>query len=1308
MRSLFRIVLFPGLTILSCALLLVNLNPDYRAAQSLAGSLNFILLFTTAFNVYSFSEWMIKDRATSFKSLLISMGMKRSSYNLANAACMLICILPITTAIAIISRIYIFEETQASFFAIILLFILFAIHLVGFTFSFVSFITSTSYVAIVFLLLFLENGVHLLAIILMKKTTDAWHPIILFIACLSPYEPVRIFCQSYMLDKNSGNTIFLDDKVSQSTHLILVAQTFWSIVTFAFAKWFEQVCPWQKDSAVRRPCFCCESKTHDEELAQSEELSAISKYFEHDTHNRDVGIQINHVTKSFNDIPAVNDVSFNIYKGETTLLLGHNGAGKSTLMNMVLGMLTTDRGTIVIRGKTNERPAVGVCPQASILDDDLNVQQHIELFVDIKSRLTGYERRHHIQQTIEDVSLTSHADKKPPELSGGMKRKLCLGMAFAGKSDVLILDEPSSGLDPDSRVFVWNAIRRYRADRTVLLSTQHMEEADYLGDRIAIMSCGQVICCGSSVFLKKLFGTGYKLRIECYSSKRKLILDHIMKYFSNSKQTDISSHSRESAHNSVTDLVVELQDDDKHKDSELELIKLLEDIENNSANLGIKSFGLKSSSIEDVMLETSKFFSMGPKESTQLTLTPTSGHIAALASSQQVPSFGGLLQVFLMKHIQTFLANWKSIIIFRLLIPAVGAWSAVGTINSTYKVYVPNLANVLMVFHFIYYPVLERVSKFKTMQLTSNANFITYWLSQAAIDFSTLITNVILMNSFFVWTIKSEVVSYWKLHLIITSATFMFGLAAMVFAYILSTVLSDPKTALGYHFLIYTSSIVVHVAVLLLKLILVNKLDITWLEDTLNYFFITLFSADAFQYILIGLSSNCYIKPDCKETNEFSPVIFGFLALFLQITLYSIVLYFVEARNLNLEWYLKAANIIPFCNKRKSPYREERQIDKDVVDETTKAISIIKNVPQDLYSLVAASLNKSYYKGVRVVEGLSFTVNKGECFGLLGVNGAGKSTTFSMLIAESSPDSGKIWANNYYSHERVDKYREKFGYDPQSNPELSLTPYQALCLMARLRKVNQHSVPMLVNSMLELLEMSQHAHKLANNLSGGTKRKLALGMALVGNPALLALDEPTAGVDPVARRRIWQLLKALRTQTNASIIISSHAMEECEAICDRISIMSRGRLRCIGTFLHLRSKFAQGCTLRIQFEGKRAVDVKSLNQNDHPNAGRRLSQSGSSGPASSVAHRDQVIAELQQRLESSIGSSVTLVDRNISSAVFSIADNSVKRSILFKIMRDFRQRHLNVSYMINDSSLEDIFISIAREQQEFESERAGT
>lgn len=190
---------------------------------------------------------------------------------------------------------------------------------------------------------------------------------------------------------------------------------------------------------------------------------------------------------------------------------------------MLTGMLAPTSGDAFINGKSirtnmeDIREDVGICLQHDCLFPLLTVKEHLQFFAAVKGL---YEQNSKeaaeasITMSISDVALLEKSSTFSRDLSGGMKRKLSLAIAFCGGSKVIFLDEPTSGMDPFSRRFTWNVIRQNRQDRCICLTTHFMEEADLLGDRIAIMAEGGLCCIGSSLFLKKEYGVGYQITVE--------------------------------------------------------------------------------------------------------------------------------------------------------------------------------------------------------------------------------------------------------------------------------------------------------------------------------------------------------------------------------------------------------------------------------------------------------------------------------------------------------------------------------------------------------------------------------------------------------------------------------------------------------------------------------------------------------------------------------------------------------------------------------------------------------------------------
>ncbi|WP_024519944.1 nodulation factor ABC transporter ATP-binding protein NodI [Bradyrhizobium sp. Tv2a-2] len=205
-----------------------------------------------------------------------------------------------------------------------------------------------------------------------------------------------------------------------------------------------------------------------------------------------------------------------------------------------------------------------------------------------------------------------------------------------------------------------------------------------------------------------------------------------------------------------------------------------------------------------------------------------------------------------------------------------------------------------------------------------------------------------------------------------------------------------------------------------------------------------------------------------------------------------------------------------------------------------------------------ASVSKSYGKKI-VVDGLSFAVAPGECFGLLGPNGAGKSTVTRMILGMASPDAGKITVLGQPVPARARVARARIGVVPQfDNLDLQFTVRENLRVFGRYFGMSRRDVEALTPSLLEFARLEHKADARVAELSGGMKRCLTLARALINDPQLLIMDEPTTGLDPHARHLIWERLRALLAR-GKTILLTTHFMEEAERLCDRLCVLEKGR-----------------------------------------------------------------------------------------------------------------------------------------------------
>ncbi|XP_056394152.1 ATP-binding cassette sub-family A member 2 isoform X4 [Hyla sarda] len=308
---------------------------------------------------------------------------------------------------------------------------------------------------------------------------------------------------------------------------------------------------------------------------------------------------------------ALNKLSLNLHENQVVSFLGHNGAGKTTTMSILTGLFPPSSGSATIYGhdirtEMNEiRKSLGMCPQHNVLFDKLTVEEHLWFY----SRLKGMAEeaiRKEMDKMIEDLELSNKRHSLVQTLSGGMKRKLSVAIAFVGGSKAVILDEPTAGVDPYARRAIWDLILKYKQGRTILLSTHHMDEADLLGDRIAIISHGKLKCCGSPLFLKSTYGDGYKLTVvkkqgspdirstSCISPcSEPRVTQFIKKYVTSCLLVSDTN----------TELSYILPSESARKGC---FERLFQHLEQSLSDLDLTSFGLMDTTLEEVFLKVSE------------------------------------------------------------------------------------------------------------------------------------------------------------------------------------------------------------------------------------------------------------------------------------------------------------------------------------------------------------------------------------------------------------------------------------------------------------------------------------------------------------------------------------------------------------------------------------------------------------------------------------------------------------------------------------------------------------------------------
>lgn len=1120
-----------------------------------------------------------------------------------------------------------------------------------------------------------------------------------------------------------------------------------------------------------------------EEEGGDPEKAFRTEYFEAEPEDLVAGIKIKHLSKVFQvgnkDKMGIRDLTLNLYEGQITVLLGHNGAGKTTTMSMLTGLFPPTSGHAYIHGyeisqdMVQIRKSLGLCPQHDVLFDNLTVAEHLYFYAQLKG-LSVQKCPEEVKQMLHTLGLEDKRDSRSKFLSGGMKRKLAIGIALIAGSKVLMLDEPTSGMDAVSRRAIWDLLQQQKSDRTVLLTTHFMDEADLLGDRIAILAKGELQCCGSSLFLKQKYGAGYHMTLvkepHCNPESISQLVHHHV------PNAMLESHAG-------AELSFILPKESTHR-----FESLFAKLEKKQKELGIASFGASVTTMEEVFLRVGKLVDTSMDiQAIQLpalqyqherrasdwaldsnlcgVMDPTNG-IGALIEEEEVLV---KLNTGLALHCQQFWAmflkkaayswrEWK-MVAAQILVPVTCLTLALLAINYTSEIFddpplkltlneygrtvvpfsvpgtsrlgqqlsehlrdmlqaerqeprevlgdleeflvfrasvegggfnerclvatsfkdsgertmvtalfnnqayhspatalaiVDNLLfkllcgprasieisnypqprstlqvakdqfnegrkgfdialNLLIAMAFLastfsILAVSERAVQAKHVQFVSGVHVATFWLSALLWDLiSFLVPSLLLLVVFRAFDVHAFTRDGHMADLLLL--LMLYGWAIIPLMYLLSFFFSAASTAYT-RLTIFNilSGIATFIVVTIMR---IPAVKLEELSRTLDHVFLVLpnhclgMAVSSFyenyetrRYCTSSEVATHYCKKYNIQYQEnfyawSTPGVGKFVtSMAASGGIYLTLLFLIET---NLLWRLRTF-VCAFRRRWTLAELQNRTSvlpeDQDVADERSRVLVPSLDSMLDT-PLIINELSKVYDQRAPLlaVDRISLAVQKGECFGLLGFNGAGKTTTFKMLTGEETITSGDAFVGGYSISSDIGKVRQRMGYCPQFDALLDhMTGREMLVMYARLRGIPERLIDACVENTLRGLLLEPHANKLVKTYSGGNKRKLSTGIALIGEPAVIFLDEPSTGMDPVARRLLWDTVARAR-ESGKAIVITSHSMEECEALCTRLAIMVQGQFKCLGSPQHLKSKFGSGYSLqaKVRSEGKQEV-----------------------------------------------------------------------------------------------------------------------
>jgi ABC-type multidrug transport system ATPase subunit len=1129
----------------------------------------------------------------------------------------------------------------------------------------------------------------------------------------------------------SADLVSVEDEFNMATvFFFLIFDTIWY---FLLALYLDNILP-SEWGTQEHCCFCFIRCASAVKAADGEENDGRDPNGQYEPEPRGKpSVQLKGLRKEFTrgteKFIAVNDLTMNLYEGQISVILGHNGAGKTTAINLMTGMLAPDGGDCVVYGKSvrgnirGVRQEIGFCPQHNILWEDMTCREHLEYFAQLKG-LTGEEKEDAVMEMIRAVDLEPKLNQPAGSLSGGMKRKLSVAIAFVGRSRVVFLDEPTAGMDVAARRHTWDLIKRMSPGRTIVLTTHYMDEADLLGNQIAIMSKGKLKCKGSSLFLKSRLGVGYTLSCAIEAAADvEAIANVVTEAVPNAEV--LSQVAGEISFQLPMGDVPAFPD-------------MLEALEGASTAIGLKSFGISVTTIEEVFLKVghdeevaeveskkkdiednegatvvevldadawnthrsqpsgfarqfttlfAKRFAnakrdtrtqvfqiwlpiaclllamalslAGPPDTPNLDLSPSMYKVpvqsaysdcganftaettsdlfdpaVVLAEDLQqtnATEFSIALQASYKKHphkrMTSFFCanstmNWKPFTLhntsgrhaapesiqqyYRTHLKATYGtaiesriWTAPLMMTPRESAYFDSFSTlivgifILIPFTFIpstfvSFVVKERECKAKHAQLISGMSPFVYWVSNFCFDIICFLgTNMLAIIVFLIFQ-RTEYIGGGEEFGGMFLLLLFYAASGITGAYFCSFAFDNHASAQNVVMLgNFIAGFLLVIAVWFF-----NFFPATEDAGKILPFFARIVPSYCLGEGIINMATRDLQGALGTKPDVFDMDVIGWNIVYMAIE-FPMFLCFALLLD-HPARQMKAQKLFHKPDQKPAPIEDE---DVNVMNERTEVESGARN--DDL--VIVKNLCKVYPgpEGDKTaVKNLSFAVKAGEVFGFLGTNGAGKTTTMSILCGEQLPTHGRGFVGGFDVVDNAAEARRVVGYCPQFDSTMDLlNAEEHLHLYAGLRGIEPSKVDDVVNSLIVKAGLIPHRKTLAMNMSGGNRRKLSVAISLIGAPAVVILDEPSAGMDPMARRGLWEVIQAVAAK--CAVVLTTHHLEEVEALSNRVAIMVDGSMRCIGSLQDLKHQYGSGfeMSIRVESEGRCAAMRKFMEEN---------------------------------------------------------------------------------------------------------------
>uniref|UniRef100_A0A1I8J1N5 ABC transporter domain-containing protein n=1 Tax=Macrostomum lignano TaxID=282301 RepID=A0A1I8J1N5_9PLAT len=905
-----------------------------------------------------------------------------------------------------------------------------------------------------------------------------------------------------------------------------------------------------------------------------------------------------------------------VYRDQVTALVGHSTSGKSTMLKILTGDEQPTSGTAYVAGfrvtdpleRLAARGVFSVCPQIDSLCGSLTSMECIEAAL-ISRGANFPSELDRARVMLEQLQVRGIETAKTRELSASQKRKLSTVIALLADPDVVFLDEPTNGLDPISALQLWGLLQEEKQGRSIVVCTESMHEADLLADRKMILCDGDLVCAGTSQFLQRLFGCRATLNVKLKREKdfSRLLMELPQTRLKQRKSVEVQLEVKDSGSLRMLDEVVKKLENSKDIVASFSVSQTtIGDVFKKLDGMTISEFsqhlrsGKLSEYLEDIYNDMS---STNP----DLSQSQTS---ASSVSPSSIRRFGGIFIINMKRQLRS---AWQ--IVGRIVLPLIFLLSL--------SVWCPLMMSA--------YNSQPKIDSVKEMQETDTYSGL-FGVKSQTYSKATNLRIVCMRDSEIVETYDTE---------------FCRKLQLMEKTLVKPRIILKPKTESMKKFLQQPSTIrqlrqgckgiedvmppcIVYYSTVWNQSFPNNQrsisigvfLDANSVDDTshalrrgfekISQFFGAGDGIPLFALLIFLLPS---VAP-------FSTAYFGMIQVIYKLEYYhlksisDISNVYVDVWSNNIFYLLSIAamlvhliilsrimilirkwDVIHYKFSKTGNYND---LDIDAPKNSsvdTEEKRLLKSLRNRDNVLEIAKLRKTYPNGVEAVRGVTFGVMTGEILGLLGSSGAGKSSLLSVIVGKEKPTEGTFGVRSRNANWQLNSTSVPLGavgYCPQYCPLYdSITMSEHLILYARILGVPSALAERQSISLMSSLGLLNRQHSRTNQLSIGEKRRLCLAIALLGNPALVVIDEATAGVDPKARGLIRGAVVALRNQSRA-VLLSTRRLEQADALCDRVGVLNRGRMIALNTVQSLSSLFDEAYTLELTME---RVGLAKLQQN---------------------------------------------------------------------------------------------------------------